>query len=753
MAGPFRRFRGTIVDMRAPDLCFLPLSLFLPLGVPGAQGGDLALLGSATEGTGGFPVLGVRGGPFEGHPFALRIERARGGALGVLAVGLEDDPRPLDIGGNAVLHPSAPLEFYPFAVSDEGTVEVFALGSVPPSLVGVSIVAQAAIRDPLAAGGWAFTRGLRVDLGVRPTGPVFGAGLYDLGDPAADVVAGDFDGDGIADAVVATGTVQFLPGNPETGYGARTLLPGFGLPQADLLASGDLDLDGNLDFVRAGRSLGGVRSGLGRGDGTFQAVMAVTFAELDRMVLGDLNGDNLPDLIAISESRGTLETALGMGDGTFVPVASLANLGGSLAVGDVDEDGRLDVMAWGGGPSVRIYRGGGDGTLTFLADTTFASRVLDFVAGDMDGDGHVDIAAYLSRDWLFVRRGSGDGTFANTLFHNASGLGRMVLEDADLDGDLDILAVDHQGDSFSLFFGNGDGTLAPQLVIPTFRWPTALALGDASGDGRPDLFVSGLWAEALAVYRFDEHGRPLGGRPSETSKDFLRGIVEDFDRDQNLDFAALDQLSGLEVLWGDGTGDFPSSTVLGCSSHSRGAGAADLDGDGWLDFVVSCTASSSLRIYLGAGRTFVPAPDVPIATIGPANVALGDLNGDGDVDLVVGGGFNDEHYVTLLGNGDGTFGSMQTFFLTRGRALARPRAPERGRPPRPGRLDRNSTLGEPRQWRRVVHDSLGGSSTVRASSSSRSRWRSSTWTETGCWISLPATHSCVCTAESATGPS
>jgi len=250
------------------------------------------------------------------------------------------------------------------------------------------------------------------------------------------------------------GTVRGLALADFTGDGAPDLA--VGRPEGDTLRIWLLINDG----------CGGLSS---RGEvGTAEAAgsHAMDFAA------GDFDADGRADLLVQGNSN-RITLLFGDGQGGFPRVTVLEHDWSSrgLDAADFDEDGRLDFVrgVYASG-QISVFFGQGDGTFAApLALGSAGSDPYGVVAGDFDADGHPDVIANQggSGDSTLFR-GVGDGTFEPGAPLPSVDLDRYSTFDAlDFDGDgaLDIVAVDYDGGSWRLLFGNGDGTFAPPVLI------------------------------------------------------------------------------------------------------------------------------------------------------------------------------------------------------------------------------------------------------------------------------------------------
>lgn len=372
---------------------------------------------------------------------------------------------------------------------------------------------------------------------------------YATGATAWDVQTADVNNDGKLDVLTcyrSTGTISVALGNGDGTLGAPRSFAAGSTPRA--LAVGDFDRDGKPDVVTVNESnnLSLLR---GNGDGTFQArkniglpggkgTMAVA------VEVGDMNRDGKPDLVVGALSnvyRKTKQDSLiyvltGNGDGSFRSPSPLTIPGDrarsyfmtepgispvNLALGDVNGDGNLDVVAatyrnLGGIPEypsgdrpVYFLPGNGNGG---ISSTT---RWVDLVSGpaalslaDFNADGRLDLAVTSNDNYGYVRvsLGNGDGTFHYSGYGNGAyetWLFDVAAVDVNLDGKLDLVAVCGFGESgISVSLGNGDGTF--QIPQTFAYWPaySALAVGDFNGDGYQDLVA--IDAISLSVLLNDQ---------------------------------------------------------------------------------------------------------------------------------------------------------------------------------------------------------------------------------------------------------
>jgi hypothetical protein len=486
-------------------------------------------------------------------------------------------------------------------------------------------------------------------------------------------------------------SIAFKVGAFAQTFNSPTLLPTAFDPVA--VATGDFNHDGNPDLVYvdgAGQTQHTLHVLLGRGDGTFSHGQSVPLPAgvcvfVCTINVADISGDGLPDLIMGGGNGLTGEVAvlLGNADGTFqVAIVSTLPpstqvfpfLGGVIAVGDFNGDGAPDLAV--GDPSnsvIHVLLGDKSGHFTEATILSDDSRSADLHAIDLNHDGHLDLVALgnVSAGGFNVFFGNGDGTFQFPVLHVVGAGFKGFLRDVDGDGQPDILAqLNTTGTVTQIIFlkGNPDGTFASAVTVGQLPGQLSddigiVTVGDFNGDGILDLEVTNKTGVGILLGQpgliFGPMIKSLSGG---THSPFIPAPAQaDLNKDGHLDLA-IPSDGGIVLLMGIGDGSFLSGAqVYDVGSPVTTVAVADFNGDKLPDIAVAIDAAVP-RLLLGqAGGSFVLAPD-PNAThgSGPGGLAVGDFNGDGHADLLLGANSFAASPAVLFGDGHGNFSAPLT---------------------------------------------------------------------------------------------
>jgi len=330
-----------------------------------------------------------------------------------------------------------------------------------------------------------------------------------IGVEASPSTVADFNSDGFMD--VATGnstssTVSIALGSGDGHFASVQNLSVGDRPHG--IVALDVDGDGDLDIVVASENGASLTLLVNDGQGVFGG--RVDFANQDgdgkyALGAGDMNGDGILDLV-VGTTGGRMLVLKGNGNGTFTETADIASggYGWKLALGDVNNDGKLDVaQANGSNNNGSILLGNGDGTLQSASLYSFGGTAVGSSLGDLDGDGFLDwvVSSYGAGEW-YVLHNDGDGSF--TLVDTIpapSNASCASLYDFDNDGTLDMALADEVSDEIVLRKNNGAGSVVqadvgvtlsadPLLYTPGLALTYTIPVTNAGPDTATDAVVT-----------------------------------------------------------------------------------------------------------------------------------------------------------------------------------------------------------------------------------------------------------------------
>jgi hypothetical protein len=341
----------------------------------------------------------------------------------------------------------------------------------------------------------------RIDMAVNPlitaerqrrdqVQVLFNAGGGKLGAPLELAGCGtvaaiaDMDDDGDADIAADNGAVVFTNGGGRV-FPQLLRSPSSVLPRSVVLS--DLDGDGHLDAAYVDEASAGIM--LGRDDGTFAPSSLVDMHAPGVPGVGDLDGDGKPDLVLPFGGPGArIGVAMNEGSGRFGGLVSYPSgpYASASATADLNGDGKVDIATLVAG-AVAVHLNDGHGAFPSYVEYPQLEEQLVIVLADLDGTGGPDIVT-AGRMGVYTFRNRGDGAFDRALKYGPGGLAVALL---DLTGDgRPELAVGGHADALRIHRNNGQGVFGDgtPVAVPALRMDIgALATGDLNGDGRADL--------------------------------------------------------------------------------------------------------------------------------------------------------------------------------------------------------------------------------------------------------------------------
>ncbi len=452
----------------------------------------------------------------------------------------------------------------------------------------------------------------------------------------------ELNGDGLADLVTydSPGRIGIWINAGNGAFPARTheLRPPSQTPFGPV-AIGDLDHDGDHDLYAAG-GLSGAEDTLFFNDGTgaFPTKTSISAAETALIKPADFDGDGDLDVLRLESRPGyTYRVEVWINDGmgflsaapTQPSVPAQLSLAFVAAV-DLNSDSRTDIVA---GNPPHLYLNRAEGRFIDIGEILpklVSNGTLDFV--NLDGDERPDAVAYvesLQRHVLFMNRGEGGFEASQTELLPKHGQFNVVV-DVDGDRDEDLLG---SGPGLWLNDGRGNFTAAGRDAWETNVESHSVAAGDLDGNGFPDVFASGFVPEEAYIYLNRGNGEFLEKRlPFGVSRSLYQPLLVDVDGDLDLDVFG----NGPTLLENNGHGEFVEvSNRLPAlpNPFPVGLAAGDLDGDGDSDLLVT-QSPGQVFLWLNDGTgNFVSLPqNLPTPTV-LGRIALGDIDNDLDLDV------------------------------------------------------------------------------------------------------------------------
>ncbi len=538
----------------------------------------------------------------------------------------------------------------------------------------------------------------------------FGTG-NDVGasaDNVYEVAVGDLDNDGDLDIVSGSGSGEDNEviawendGSPFSGSWTQHDV-GASADHVISVALGDLDDDGDLDIVSGSYSgednevIAWENDGFPFSGTWIQRDVGASTDNVFAVALGDLDNDGDLDIAAGTGSAEDYEVIAWGNDGSpFTGLWSQCDVGTStssvysVALGALDNDGDLDVASSSGSAedyeiiawqNTLVHRNMPFDHAGHNAGVA-ADHLLSLCMGDLDNDGDTDI---VSGSWsdadheLIVWKNDGSpfiGSWAGSdVGASVHGIGSVALGDLDGDGDLDIVSSSYSDEDYEVIAWENDatpfvGVWSDQDVGSSTSSVYSVALGDLDNDGDLDIVSGSGVGEDYEVIAWQNDGTPFNGLWSQqdvgaTTDHVVTVALGDLDNDGDLDIIS-GSFSGEDnevIAWeNDGSpflGSWPQHDVGPSTDSVRSLALGDLDNDGDLDIVSGSFSGEDyeLAAWENDGSPFDAIwlqNDMGTAAANVRSIGLGDLDRDGDLDAVSGSAFGGAYQVVVSEN-DGT---------------------------------------------------------------------------------------------------
>ncbi|CAF3167606.1 unnamed protein product [Rotaria sp. Silwood2] len=427
------------------------------------------------------------------------------------------------------------------------------------------------------------------------------------------------------------------------------------------------DNDKSLDISIVDPSNNRIDVFLGDKNGSFNKQVTYSTDDLSRpcsLAVGNFNKDNWIDIVVANEGTDNVGIYLGYHYPSFQDpeMYSAGNVAYSsfIAVGDFNEDHHVDLAVTNTfDNNIGIFLGLGNGA--FARQTTYPTGELSapdsVTVANFNDDSHVDIAVTINGN-IGIFLGYGNGTFMNMVTYSTGYNSRpQSIAAGDINGDhqLDITVTNSETDQIGIFLGYGDGTFARQIEYPTgmIFSPEAIYVADLNGDNRSDIVVTvsnyvgillgygnGTFA-SMIIYSNEDRSKPKSI------------TIHDFNNDNRLDIAVINHdPDSVGVFLGNGNGTFKKQTRYSTGENSKPQSIAvgDLNGDQWLDIIVTNGFKKRVGLFFGyANETFTEQRSFSTGIQSfPRGVIVNDFNSDGLLDIVVADSFTSMIQVYLV---------------------------------------------------------------------------------------------------------
>lgn len=413
---------------------------------------------------------------------------------------------------------------------------------------------------------------------------------------------------------------------------------------------------------------------LANGDGTLGSATAYACGGAPTSIaIGDLNGDNRRDLLVatyggtLGQYSDSVTVMMGNGTGAFGSPTSIraGHAPFAVAITDMNGDALNDLLVVNfSSNSVGLILNRGGGSFGGAPETYVGGWLQSIALGDLNRDGHLDaVTADYTGGSIHVLLGDGAGGMSAPSTYTApSNPMKVAIADLNADGKPDVVVCG--GNAVGVFLGDGNGGLGVRTDYPVGLEPRGLTITDLNQDGKPDIVTANYTGKSVSVLLGVGDGTFLSHNDTSMGVELTRVVAADFNSDGKQDVAALSSDSSrVTVLPGDGSGGFGAGLTTATSANPVGIAAADFNGDGVSDLALAAQDAngSIVSILVNSGTGLFPVRHDTPTGMGATGIAVGDLNGDGKLDVAT-ADFGVMNTVSVhLGDGSGSLGSKRDF--------------------------------------------------------------------------------------------
>ncbi len=499
-------------------------------------------------------------------------------------------------------------------------------------------------------------------------------------DNIVDGATADFNGDGYPDIVAidynnAQLKVFFNDGDGTFDDASVTIsTPGFPVD----VAAADIDNDGDMDLLTANNNAAGFSIIKNNGNSTFATRTDISYSSATTIAIGDMDNDGYMDALLDKAGSDTLYTFFNDGSGGYSGAPSKTKIASSMTdieIVDAENDNYLDIATVHGGSVNTIYllSNNGDGTFTNEDSRSVSGSPAAVAFGEPYGSLTFGVATSSGNSFFRTGLNTNYTEFAGNVNLSAgSNPQSIIVSDFDdistnSDNSGDFLMANYGNSTLSLLSSDDFDYSFTETTISLTANPWDLATADFDGDGRMDVVTFNNNGEISVLYNMDTTPPTVSSvSPVNNATNIAVSSNITVNFDMAINSSTLDSSSVVVMgsLYGqyDGTYSYNSNTLT-------------IDPD--TDFLpgeqitvsvttgVENTNGISAVAYItqfntAGGSANILADDVKVGATNPYGAELADVDGDGDLDLLV-VNFSADSVSIRLNDGAGTFGAITPY--------------------------------------------------------------------------------------------